>query len=173
MNRSEKEQIISAMKEKVLRSKSLFLADFTGITVEQITELRREFRKSHVDYHVVKNTLARKALESIEGYDKVLDKLESPTAIAFGYDDPVAPARIIKKFRDKHEKLAVKACVIETQVFEGKDLDRLAKLPSRGELVAGILGSIQSPIAGLAGAVGAVMRDLVYIIDAIEKKKAA
>jgi large subunit ribosomal protein L10 len=173
MNRSEKEQIISAMKEKVLRAKSLFLADFTGITVEQITELRREFRKSHVEYQVVKNTLARKALESVEGYDRVLDKLVSPTAIAFGFDDPVAPARIIKKFRDKHEKLTVKACVIEMQVFEGKDLDRLAKLPSRGELVAGIVGSIQAPIAGLAGAVGAVMRDLVNIIDAIEKKKAA
>lgn len=173
MKRSEKEQIVSTMKERILRAKSLFFADFTGITVEQINELRRDFRKSDIGYQVVKNTLARKALEGIEGYDKVLDKLESPTAIAFGYSDPVAPARIIRKFREKHDRLKVKICVVENQVFDGKDLDRLAKLPSRPEIVAGILGSIQAPIAGLIGAVGAVMRDLVNIVDAIEKKKAA
>ncbi len=173
MKRSEKEQIISAMKERIVRANSLFFADFTGITVEQINELRREFRKSDIDYEVVKNTLARKALEEVGGYDSVLDKLESPTAIAFAYGDPVAPAKIIKKFREKHSKMSVKVCVIEKQVFDGKDLDKLAKLPSRNELIAGILGSIQAPMAGIAGAVGAVMRDLVFVIDAIEKKKAA
>jgi large subunit ribosomal protein L10 len=173
MKRSEKEQIVSAMKERIERANSLFFADFTGVTVEQVNELRREFRKSDIGYEVVKNTLARKALEAAGGYDAVLGKLEQPTAIAFAYGDPVAPARIIKKFREKHSKLTVKICVIEKQVFDGKDLDKLAKLPSRNELIAGILGSIQAPIAGLAGAVGAVMRDLVYVIDAIEKKKAA
>jgi len=173
MKRSEKEQIVSAMKERVLRSKSLFFADFTGITVEQVNELRREFRKSDIGYQVVKNTLARKALEGFEGYEVVLGKLENPTAIAFGYGDPVAPARIIKKFREKHNKLKVKACVVENQVFQGEDFDKIARLPSRADLIAGILGSIEAPIAGLIGAVGAVMRDLVTVIDAIEKKKAA
>ena len=173
MKRSEKEHIISGIKEKAERAKGMFFADFTGITVEQINELRREFRKSDIGYEVVKNTLARKALEGIEGYDKVLDTLERPTAIAFAFGDPVAPAKIMKKFREKHNKLDVKICVVERQVFDSKELDRLAKLPSRPEMIAGILGSINAPIAGLAGAVGAVMRDLVNIIDAIEKKKAA
>jgi large subunit ribosomal protein L10 len=173
MKRSEKEQIISAMKDRIVRANSLFFADFTGVTVEQVNELRREFRKSNIDYEVVKNTLARKALEGVGGYDSVLDRLERPTAIAFAYGDPVAPAKIIKKFTEKHSKLTVKVCVIEKQVFDGKELDKLAKLPSRNELIAGILGSIQAPMAGLAGAVGAVARDLVYLIDAIEKKKAA
>ena len=173
MKRSEKEQIIAEVTEKVSRAKSMFFADFTGITVEEVNELRREFRKSNVDYRVVKNTLARKALESVTGYDKVLDTLVGPTAIAFGYDDPVAPAKIIKKFREKNEKLKVKACVLEKQVFDGKQLDVLAKLPSRAELIAGILGSLQAPASGIVGAIGAVMRDLVNVIDAIEKKKAA
>ena len=173
MKRSEKEQIIAEVTEKVSRAKSMFFADFTGITVEEVNELRREFRKSNVDYRVVKNTLARKALESVTGYDKVFDTLVGPTAIAFGYDDPVAPAKIIKKFREKNEKLKVKACVLEKQVFDGKQLDVLAKLPSRAELIAGILGSIQAPASGIVGAIGAVMRDLVNVIDAIEKKKAA
>ncbi|MBI4548795.1 MAG: 50S ribosomal protein L10 [Ignavibacteriae bacterium] len=173
MKRSEKEQIIAEVHEQAIRAKSLFFADFTGITVEQANELRREFRRSNIDYRVVKNTLARKALENIAGCDKVLDRLVGNTAIAFSYDDPVAPAKIIKKFRDKHEKLAVKVCVVETQVFEGKQLDELAKLPSRSELIVGVLGSLQSPIAGIVGVVTAVMRDLVCVIDAIEKKRAS
>ena len=173
MKRSDKEQIIAEVTEQFSKAKSLYFADFTGITVEQINELRREFTKANIDYRVVKNTLARKALENVSGYDKVYDKLAGPTAIAIGYDDPVAPAKIIKKFREKHNKLDVKVCVLEHTVFEGSKLDDLAKLPTRNELIAGILGSIQSPISGVVGAIAAVMRDLVSVIDAIEKKKAA
>ena len=173
MKRSEKEQIIAEVKEKIERAKGMYFADFTGITVEEVNELRREFRKANIDYQVVKNTLVRKALESVTGYDKILDKLVMPTAIAFGYDDPIAPAKIIKKFRVKNEKLKVKVCVVEMQVFEGTELDRLSQLPTRGEIIAGVLGSIQSPISGVVGAIAAVMRDLVSVIDAIEKKKAA
>jgi large subunit ribosomal protein L10 len=126
-----------------------------------------------VDYRVVKNTLVRKALERVAGYDKVYDKLVGPTALALGYDDPVAPAKIIKKFRDKYQKLKVKACVLEMQVFDGTHLDEIAKLPTRNDLIAGILAGIQSPIAGVVGAVAALPRDIVTLIDAIEKKKAA
>jgi len=173
MKRSEKEQIIADVKEKIERAKGMYFADFTGITVEQVTDLRREFRKVNVDYRVVKNTLVRKALESVTGYDKVIEKLVGHTAIAFSYDDPVAPAKIMKKFRDKHEKLKVKVCVLENQVFDGTHLNDIAKLPSRSELIAGIIGSIQAPISGVVGAINAVARDLVSVIDAIEKKKAA
>ncbi len=173
MKRSEKDQIIAEVKEKIVRAKGMYFADFTGITVEEVNELRREFRKANIDYQVVKNTLVRKALESVTGYDKMIDKLVMSTAIAFGYDDPVAPAKIMKKFREKNEKLKIKVCVVEKQIFEGSQLDQIAKLPSRKEIVAGILASIQSPISGVVGAIGAVMRDLVNVIDAIEKKKAA
>ena len=174
MNRSEKEQVIEDMKEKVLRAKGLYFADFTGITVEEVNELRREFRKQNIDYRVVKNTLARKALERATGYDTVLDRLVGHTGIAFAYEDPVAPAKLIKKFREKHDnKLSLKICVIDKQVFEESRLNELASLPTRGELMAGILGTIQSPIAGVIGAVNALARDLVSIIGQIEKKKAA
>jgi len=173
MKRSEKEQVIAEVKEKVLRASGMYFADFTGITVEQVTELRREFRKVNAEYRVVKNTLARKALESVTGYDAILDRLVGHTAIAFGYDDPVAPAKVIKKFREKHNKLQVKVCVIDKQVFDGAQLDDIAKLPSRSEMIAAIIGSIQAPASGIVGAINAVARDLVNIIDAIEKKKAA
>ena len=173
MNRSEKEQIVADIRSKIERATGLYFADYTGVTVLEITELRREFRKSGVDYQVVKNTLARKALESVAGYDAVAGRLEMPTAIAFGYDDPIAPAKILKKFLEKNEKMKVKACIIEKQVFEGSKLDQIAKLPGKKEVMAAIVGSIQAPIAGVVGALGAVMRDLVNVIDAIEKKKAA
>jgi large subunit ribosomal protein L10 len=173
MNRSEKEQVIAAIQDKVTRAKGMFFTDFTGITVEQITELRREFRKSGIEYKVVKNTLARKALENASGYDGIYKTLVGTTGIAFSYDDPVTPAKIISKFSEKHKKLLCKACVIDKQVFEGSKLEEFAKLPSRLEVIAGILGCLQSPIQGVASTINAVMRDLVGVLDAIEKKRAA
>lgn len=173
MNRSEKEAIVAEVADKASRAAAMYFADFTGLTVEEATELRREFRKAGVEYRVVKNTLAKKALERVTGYDRVYEKLVGPTGIAFSYDDAVAPAKIIKKFSEKSGKLKLKVAVLEKQVFDGSQLDQLSKLPTRPELMAGVVGSIHAPITGIVGAIGAVMRDLVYVIDAIEKKKAA
>ncbi len=173
MNRTDKEAIIAEVAEKVSRATALYFADFSGLTVEQETELRREFRKAGIEYRVVKNTLAKKALEQLSGFDRVYDKLVGPTGIAFSYDDIVAPAKIIKKFREKSGKFTLKAAVLEKQVFEGAQLDALSSLPSKKELLGGIVGSLHAPISGVVGAIGAVMRDLVNVIDAIEKKKAA
>lgn len=173
MNRSEKEAIVAEVAERATRASAMYFADFTGLTVEQATELRREFRKAGIEYRVVKNTLAKKALERVTGYDAVYDKLIGPTGIAFSYDDVVAPAKIIKKFSEKSGKLKLKVAVLEKQVFDGSRLDELSRLPTRAELMAGVLGSIQAPISGIVGVIGAVMRDLVNVIDAIEKKKAA
>jgi large subunit ribosomal protein L10 len=151
----------------------MFFTDFSGLTVEQATELRREFRKSGVQYRVAKNTLIRKALENVTGYDKVYDKLAGPTGVVFAFEDAVAPAKIIKKFSDKHGKLHLKVCVIEKQVYDGARLDELAKLPTRKDLMASILGIIQLPLAGVPTVLNAVMRDLVSVIDEVGKKKAA
>lgn len=171
MKRSEKEAIIAEVNEKASRASALYFADFSGVTVAEETELRREFRKSGVEYRVVKNTLARKALENIEGCDQVVKQLVGQTGIAFGYDDAIVPAKIIKKFADKTGKLNLKLAVVEKRMFEGQDLLELAKLPSRKEMIASIMGSLQSPISGVVGAVNAVLRDLVSVIDQIGKQK--
>jgi large subunit ribosomal protein L10 len=173
MNRSEKEAIIAELSEKASRAVALYFADFSKLTVAEETELRREFRKSGVEYTVAKNTLVRKALEQVSGYDAVLDRLVGPTGIAFSYDDPGAPARVIKKYQDKTGKFQLKAAVLEHKVYDSTHLGQLASLPSRKEVVASILGSLQSPASGIVGAINAVVRDLVSVIDAIEKKKAA
>jgi len=171
MKKEEKAGIVAEVTERISKAKGMFFTDFSGLTVEQVNELRREFRKSSIDYKVVKNTLAKRALANVGGYDSVFKSLVGPTGIAFGYDDPVAPAKIIKKFYEKNNKPTVKVCVVERQIYPGSRLDELAKLPSRSEVIASILGSIQAPIAGVAGAINAVMRDLVSVLDAIEKKK--
>ncbi len=173
MQRNEKNKIIEEIKEKVSRANGMYLADFTRITVEQVNELRREFYKAGIEYRVVKNTLVRKALEAVTGYDKVYPKLTGPTAIAFGYNDPIVPAKILKKFSEKNQNLKVKACIIEKQFYEGTELNNIASMPSHSEIIASILGSIDAPASGLVGVISAVMRDLVSVLDAIEKKKAA
>ena len=173
MKRSEKEAIIAEVAEKAARAVAMYFADFSKLTVAEETELRREFRKSGVEYNVVKNTLARKALQQLTGYDRVYDKLVGPTGIAFSYDDPSAPAKIIKKYSEKLGKFKLKAAVIEKQVYDATKLNELANMPSRKDMIAAILGSLQAPASGIVGAINAVARDLVYVLDAIEKKKAA
>jgi large subunit ribosomal protein L10 len=173
MKRSEKEQIIAEVTETVGRARGLFFTDFSGLTVEQATELRREFRKAGVGYRVVKNTLIQKALESVTGYDKVYPSLAGPTGVAFAFEDPVAPAKIIQKFAEKYKKLSLKTCVIEKQVYDGSKLEELAKLPTRAEVMSAVLGSIQSPLAGVPYVLNAVLRDLASVVDEIGKKKAA
>ncbi len=173
MKREEKEQIVAEVAETVRKAHGMFFTDFTGLTVGQATELRREFFKAGVSYRVVKNTLIQKALEQVSGYDTVFDRLAGPTGVAFAFDDPVAPAKIIQKFSDKHGKLSLKVCVLDQQVYDGSKLKDLASLPSRKELMAAILGSVQAPLAGVPTVINAVLRDLVSVIGEIEKKKAA
>ena len=173
MKREEKEQIVAEVAETVRRAHGMFFTDFTGLTVGQATELRREFFKAGVDYRVVKNTLIQKALEQVTGYDSVFNRLAGPTGVAFAFEDPVAPAKIIQKFSDKHSKLSLKVCVLDRQVYDGSKLKELASLPTRKEMMAAILGCVQAPLAGVPSVVNAVMRELVSVIGEIEKKKAA
>ncbi|MEE9288825.1 MAG: 50S ribosomal protein L10 [Bacteroidota bacterium] len=171
MKKKQKEQNVAEVTERVSRASALYFTDFTGITVEEANDLRREFRNAGVDYRVVKNTLARRALTEVGGYDSALECLRGPTGIVFGYDDPIGPARIIKKFYDKSEKLKLKLCVFEHKVYDGAQLNELAMLPSKNEAIASILSIVDSPIAGVVGAVAAVLRDLTSVLDAIERRK--
>jgi large subunit ribosomal protein L10 len=173
MKREEKEEIVAEVTEIARRSSGLFFTDFTGLTVEQVTELRREFRKSGIQYRVAKNTLIRKALESIGGYDAVFDRLAGPTGVAFAFEDPMAPAKIIQKFSDKHNKLALKICVIEKQVYDGSRLADLARMPSRKEIIASLLGTFQAPVAAIPSLINSLLGDVVSVIGEVERKKAA
>ncbi len=170
MKRNEKEQSVAEVAELISSSASLFFTDFVGMTVAESNDLRREFQKSGVKYRVVKNTLIKKAMQSLSSDEGTYRFLVGQTGIAFGYEDPVAPARVLKKFFDKIQRPATKAFVIDKQVFEGGRLGEFASMPSKPEMISAILGSMQSPISGIAGSVSAVLRDLVSVLDAVEKK---
>jgi len=173
MNKNEKAEIISNVKEMIENSSAVYLTDFSGITVADITNIRNDFRKEGVKYKVIKNTLFKRAVSESGKYSKLGENLVGMTGYAFASDNLVAPAKIIKKYVDDKKNLALKACYIEDQYFDGSRLSELASLPTKKEIIAGILGSLNSPAQGIVGAISAVMRDLVSVVDEIAKQKAA
>jgi len=173
MNKNEKSEIISEVKEMIENSTAVYLTDYSGITVGDINNIRNEFRKEGVEYKVFKNTLFKRALDESGKFEKLSGHLIGMTGYAFSGKNPVAPAKIIKKYFDASQKLALKACYIEDQYYEGSRLNELATLPSKPEIIAGILGSLDSPASGIVGAINAVIRELVSVIDEISKKQAA
>ena len=173
MNRNEKSEIISEIKELLESSSAVYLTDYNGINVEDITDLRNQFRKEGVRYKVFKNTLVKRALNESGRFTKLADHLSGMTGFAFTTSNPVAPAKIINKYFGDKEKLALKACFIEGEYYDSSQLKTLATLPSKQELIAGIMGSLNAPVAGIAGAINAVIRDLVSVVDQISKRQAA
>ncbi|MCW8809572.1 MAG: 50S ribosomal protein L10 [Ignavibacteriaceae bacterium] len=173
MNRNEKSEIISEIKELLESSTAIYLTDYRGINVEDVSELRNQFRNEGVRYKVFKNTLVKRALDEAGKYEKIADHLTGMTGFAFASTNPLAPAKIINKYFSDKEKLSLKACYVEGEYFDGTQLKTLATLPSKNELIAGILGSINSPISGIAGAINAVFRDLVSVVDQISQRQAA
>ena len=173
MNKNEKAEIIAQAKELIENSTALYLTDYSKINVSDINEIRNQFRKDGVKYRVFKNTLFKRALVESGKFEKLADHLEGMTGFAFASTNPVAPAKIIKKYNDTSQKLPLKACYIETQYYDGSKLAELAVLPSKGELIAGILDSLNSPASGIVGSIAAVIRNLVSVVDEVSKKKAA
>ena len=173
MNKDEKVELIAEAKELIENSTAVFLTDYSQINVADISDLRNQFRKDGVKYKVFKNTLFKLALAESGKFEKLADHLEGMTGFAFASTNPVAPAKIIKKYNDASKKLSLKACYIETEYFDGSRLEELAALPTKDELIAGILGSLNSPASGIVGALNAVVRDLVSVIDEVSKTKAA
>src|SRR3954464_15215145 len=135
MERSQKETLGGSLKERFDRIRSAVFLDFKGLNVEAVSKLRDEFRKSGVEYKVVKNTLVRHAIAH-HGWAKKLDaSLVGMTGVAWSYEDPSAAAKVVKAFRKDHDKLKVKAGLIEGQVFDSKGVEeQLANMPGKNEL---------------------------------------
>jgi large subunit ribosomal protein L10 len=173
MDRNEKSEIISEIKELLESSSAIYLTDYHGINVEDISSLRNQFRNEGVKYKVFKNTLVKRALDEIGKYDKIADHLVGMTGFAFSTKNPLAPAKIINKYFGDKEKLSLRACYVEGEFFDGAQLKVLASLPTKNELIASIMGSLNSPVSGIVGAINAVMRDLVSVVEQISQREAA
>jgi large subunit ribosomal protein L10 len=168
--RAEKSSVVLELTEKFEKSPSFFLTNFTGLSVEGATTLRKNLRAGNSSYRVAKNTLIhlaaqRAKLPSLEQY------LAGPTGIAFAPEDPIAAAKVLADFIKKNERPKVRAFYLDGRLYTGAELTKIAALPGKKELLARVIGSIQAPIANLIGTLDGVTRKLVLTIDALAKKK--
>lgn len=166
----EKEATVAEIAEQMKRANSVFLTDFKGLNVQEISELRKAFAGVQVEYRVVKNTLAKLSIKQA-GCEELESYFEGPTALAFGMEDPTAPAKVIKDFSKKNEKLSVRACLFEGELFGEERVADLANLPSRDEVMGQLVGVLQAPISNLAFSLNAVISKLAYALNAVKEQK--
>jgi len=174
MTKAQKEVVIEDLAQKLDATPSIYLTNYSGLTVEQATELRGRFREAGVEYKVIKNTLLRLAMEKAGGYDDLYDNLHGPTAVAFT-EEPSAPARVMKKFLEdsKLDLPELKAANIEGAVYQADALDVLASLKSKSELIGEIVTLLQSPMSNVVSGLQAQGSNLVGAIKAIADKAEA
>ncbi len=173
MTTPRKEKSIAALKGKLEGVQSVVLTDFTGLDVEGMTELRREFRKNNAHFMVIKNTLGRIVVRDLklDGLEKYLES--GPTGWAVTSADPTAPAKVLKDFAKVHKVPTVKGGYIDGAALTPEEVQRVADLPTKPVLVAQILGLLNSPVQGIAGTIHAVMTSLAVAADEIRKQKEA
>jgi large subunit ribosomal protein L10 len=150
-----KEQAVAEITAKLRESSSTVVADYRGLNVAQVTELRKQLREANVEFQVLKNSLVRRATANAE-LSELDAVLAGPTAIAFSKEDAVAPAKILADFAKKNDALKLKGGVVEGQVFNAEQIKALADLPSREGLLSMLLSVLQAPMRNFALAVKAV-----------------
>lgn len=153
-----KKAVIDEISEKLEKAQAAVVIDYIGTTVEQANEMRKNLREAGVDYTVYKNTLMAKAVEGTK-FEGLKDVLSGPSALAISYDDAIAPARVLAKSIKDFGKMEFKAGVVEGVLYDAAGLQQLASIPSRDELIAKFMGSIQSPV-------GKMVRTFQAIADA-------
>lgn len=169
---NEKEAIVAEVAEVANSALSVVVAEYTGLESTDMDDLRAKAREGGVYIRVVKNTLARRALEGTE-YACLQDSLVGPLVMAFSQEDPGSAARVVKDFTKENDKLAVKALSIGGQLLEASELDRLAKLPTKDQAISMLMSVMQAPITKLARTLNEVPGKLVRTVAAIRDDKQA
>lgn len=172
MTKKDKQAVVEEIAQTLDDHTIVYLTDYSGLTVAQANDLRNQFRTSGVSFKVYKNTLIRRAMEKLGGYEDLYDHLHGPTAIAFT-EEPSAPARVIKKFvKDESvERPELKAAYVDGAYYEADALDVLASLKSKDELIGDILGLLMAPMKNVVGAIQAPGRNLAGAIQTIAEKE--
>jgi len=165
LNRTEKEQVISELHEKMAKAKIAIVAEPKGLDVATVNDLRKKLRESKVEYRIVKNTLAARAAKGTS-VEKVSDKFVGPTALVLSYDDVVAPAKLLADFMKDRETFALRTAVVEGNVVDAKGIQALAKLPGIQELRGQIAAMIAQPATKLARVLAAPGQQLALVLAA-------
>ncbi len=170
-NLENKKQIVEGIIEKIKNAKSVVFVDYKGLTVAEDTEFRTEFRKANCEYKVLKNTLVRKAFNEM-GVTCFDEDLNGPTAVAFGQDETAA-AKVASKAAEKYkDKVTIKSAYVDGAYVDVKGVTELANMPSKEQLIAKMLGSMQAPLTKFVGALSGIERKLVIALNAIAEQKA-
>jgi len=168
MNRTEKEQLVSDLKEKLEGATALYYTDFTGLNVKRMTDLRRRLRKANVEYVVIKNTLA---LRAVNESGLVGERLKGPTGLVVA-KDPVAAAKVITDFaKENDKKPTVKGGLFEGKAIDTAQVTKLASMPSREQMLAELGAGLQSPMAAFVGALNGVLYMFAGALDALRAQK--
>ena len=158
-NQQAKSAVVDEIKSLFEQSKAAVLIDYRGLTVEEDTEFRRTLRKNGVTYRVLKNTMIKRAADQLE-LSELLPHLEGPSAIAFGMEDEIAPAKYVFECMKKTKKMQFKVGYVQGQCFNAEQLEKVAELPSKEVLVARLLGSMNAPLS-----------KFLYVLTAIQEQK--
>jgi large subunit ribosomal protein L10 len=169
MPRPEKVQAVDELKDLFASSQSIFVTDYQGLNVADMTLLRKGLRESDVRYLIAKNTLLRRAVDEV-GLEGLKEHFNGPTAVAFTKADAAAVAKILHESYKERQLPRMKAFVVEGQVFGPEDAQRLAELPPREHLLAQLVAAVESPLTSLVGTLEAILRDLVGTLEAMAEK---
>lgn len=170
-NLEEKAQVVSEIRDRFGKSSGVVLADYRGLTVAQVTQLRAQLRQAGVEYRVLKNTLVKRAANEV-GVQGLDPYLEGPTALAFSAD-PVAPAKVLADFAKTNKNFQIKAGVVEGKVVGPDGVKALAELPPREILLSMVLRGMQAPLTGMANVLQGPIRKFGYALEAVRKAQEA
>ncbi len=167
-----KKQIVLEIKEKMEKAQGMVFYDYRGLTVAEVSDLRNQFREAGVEYRVLKNAMLKRAADMIE-LSELDEHLVGPTAVAFGFEDPIAPAKVLVEYIKKLKKTRIKTGVLDGRVIDVNEITSLAELPSREQLLGILAGTLNAPITGLARSLSGIICNLGYALNAVRDQKEA
>lgn len=171
MPTQEKIETVEDLKQRLDGVKTVLLTEYRGLTVAQLSDLRKQLRAVRAEYKIVKNRLARRAGDDVGGFDAIKPHLKGPTGLVIAKDDPVAVAKTLTTFARTHQALAIKAGVVDGQLLAADGIKALSELPSKDALRAQLVGLIQGPLTQLVGLLQAPQREIAFVLS--ERGKAA
>lgn len=171
-NFEAKKVLVGEITEKIKNSRSVVLVDYEKLTVAEVSELRNKCRQAGCEYKVYKNTLVRKALNEL-GFNQFDADLNGPTAVTFGSDETAAAKVMVAAAKDYEGKITLKSAFVDNAYVDKNGVKALATMPSKEELVAKMLGSLQAPIANFAGVLNNLLSGIVRVLDGVAKSKQA
>jgi len=170
LTKTQKRELIKELVDKIKRQKSLVFTDISGLNVGEMQKLRRELKRTGIDYKVAKKTLITLALKEAK-QDIDITKITGSLGVAFSYEDPISSAKIIFKFAKEHKNLKIVGGIMENRFLTFNEVENLSKIPSKEELLAILVSSIKGPIFGFVNVLQGNLRNLIGVLNAVKNNK--